>query len=318
MTYPSLNRLLIFSFAPLSLLLIGGTNTCRADNSQLLAPPPIHRYGDRAVADSEGPYFDLPVIYNSKVKNWIRFFQGPGRNDYKIWLDRSYRYLPRITPVLVNQGLPRDLAYLAMIESGFSQFAVSQADAVGPWQFMKSTAQHYGLHVDWWIDERRDIVKSTVAAAAYLNHLHHMFHSWYLAAAAYNMGERRVKNLIHRYHTDNYWILSKKREFPTETEQYIPKLIAAMLIAKAPGLYGFRDLSPLPPERYDVFYAPGGTDLETLALYLGLPRHALTRLNPEIVKGFIPHFVHGFRIRLPQGERAKARRFAESRLVMSD
>src|SRR6185437_14166444 len=107
--------------APVTIFLF--IRPAHAAESTLLAPPPLHRDIDREVASAEGPYFDLPVIYNSKVKNWIRFYQGTGRHDFKIWLERSYRYLPRITPVLVERGLPRDLAYLAMIESGFSQFA---------------------------------------------------------------------------------------------------------------------------------------------------------------------------------------------------
>ena len=287
----------------------------------LLAPPPIpvqRQLRRRSEFSVNGPYFNLPVTYNSRVKQWIQYYQGPGRHIFKIWLDRSYRYLPRIKPVLIARGLPSDLAYLAMIESGFSRFAVSSANAVGPWQFIKSTARRYGLRVSWWIDERRDVVKSTIAAATYLNHLHVMFHSWYLAAAAYNMGERRVQELIARYHTDNYWILSKKRDFPLETEQYIPKLIAAMLIAKAPGLYGFRDLDPLLPLRYDVFNAPGGTDLVSLARYLGLPSNAITHLNPEIIRGFIPYTLRSFKIRIPIGDLAKARRFAQSRFAMTD
>jgi membrane-bound lytic murein transglycosylase D len=265
-----------------------------------------------------GPQFDLPVTYNAKVRTWIQFFQKNGKRDFRRWLERSYRYLPKITPVLEAQGLPSDLAYLAMIESGFSPRAVSTAEAVGYWQFIKPTANRYGLKVDWWLDERRDIIKSTVAAARYLNDLHRMFNSWYLAAAAYNMGEGRVKNLIKKYQTTNYWVLSKKRDFPQETEQYIPKLIAAMLIAKAPALYGFRELKPVPQMKYDFFHAPGGTDLENLALYLGLDKEELVQMNPEIVKGFIPQYIKSHKIRIPPGRMNRARQFAQSSLVMSN
>lgn len=288
----------------------------------LLAPPPLkkslsnqrHPYG----AIDQGPHFDLPVTYNSKVKSWLLFFQNNGKRDFRLWLERSHRYLPKIIPVLEAQGLPKDLAYLAMIESGFSPRAVSSAQAVGYWQFIKPTANRYGLKVDWWLDERRDIVKSTIAAANYLNDLYKMFGSWYLAAAAYNMGEGRVKGLIQRHQTRNYWVLSKKRDFPKETEQYIPKLIAAMLIAKAPKLYGFRDLKPQQPMSYEFFVAPGGTDLQNLALYLGTEANTITRLNPEITKGFIPQYIGSYKIRIPPGLSAKARRFAKSNLVMSN
>jgi membrane-bound lytic murein transglycosylase D len=286
-----------------------------------LVPPPIHSSvnGDLVYNSvNEGPYFDLPVTYNSKVKAWIQFYQTNGKKDFKRWLERSSRYLPRITNVLGAKGLPNDLAYLAMIESGFSLKATSAAEAVGPWQFMKPTASRYGLKVDWWIDERKDIIKSTIAAATYLNDLYHMFNSWYLAAAAYNMGEGRVKALVAKYQTRNYWALSKKRDFPPETEQYIPKLIAAMLIAKSPRLYGFRDLSPMSPIAYDEFYAPGGTDLESLSSYLGYDSQVVLTMNPELSRGFIPSFLTSHKIRIPHGTLARAQRYARSRLAMSN
>lgn len=289
--------------------------------SSRLKPPPLRKALDKELVYSsvdQGPHFDLPVTYNSKVRTWINFYQTNGKRDFKLWLERSSRYLPKITPVLEAKGLPKDLAYLAMIESGFSPRAVSSAEAVGYWQFIKPTASRYGLKIDWWLDERRDIIKSSIAAASYLNDLYRMFNSWYLAAAAYNMGEGRVKSLIKKYQTTNYWVLSKKRDFPQETEQYIPKLIAAMLIAKAPKLYGFRDLKPQPPLTHEFFVAPGGTDLQNLSLYLGYDRDALAHLNPELTKGFIPQYVESHKIRIPVGRLAKARQFAKSSLVLSN
>ncbi len=286
-----------------------------------LVPPPLSRkVREDLVYNSvgQGPYFDLPVTYNAKVRSWISYFQGNGKRDFKRWLERSSRYLPRIIPVLEAQGLPRDLAYLAMIESGFSHSAVSTAEAVGYWQFIKPTANRYGLKVEWWLDERRDIIKSTIAAAHYLNDLYKMFDSWYLAAASYNMGEGRAKGLIKKHGTNNYWALSKKSDFPKETEQYIPKLIAAMLIAKTPKIYGFRDLKPMSPIAYEFFNAPGGTDLENLSLYLGTDKETLTKLNPEITKGFIPMYVSFHKIRIPPGHSLRAKRFASSNLVMSN
>jgi membrane-bound lytic murein transglycosylase D len=195
---------------------------------------------------------------------------------------------------------------------------VSSASAVGYWQFIKPTANRYGLKVEWWLDERRDILKSTIAAASYLHDLYRMFNSWYLAAAAYNTGEGRIRNLIKKYKTNNYWVISKQKDFPQETEQYIPKLIAAMLIAKAPKLYGFRDLKPQTPTTYEFFRAPGGTDLKNLADYLGLDREALNQLNPEITKGFIPPYIDSHKIRIPVGKSKKAQQFAMSQLVNSN
>lgn len=272
-----------------------------------------HAYQGFTQVDQK-PAFDLPITYNSKVKFWVAFFQGPGQKDFRRYLERSSRYLPKIFAILDEKGLPRDLAYVAMIESGFSSRAVSTASAVGYWQFIAATANRYGLKTNWWLDERRDITKSTVAAAQYLNDLYRMFDSWYLAAAAYNMGEGRVKKLVKRHQTRNYWMLSQKSDFPTETVNYIPKLMAALLIAKAPAMYGFSGLNPQMPHEYEYFTVPGGTDLENLAYYTGINLEEMRSLNPELVKGFVPQFVSSHRIRLPKGRLAKATEFIRASL----
>ncbi len=245
--------------------------------------------------------FDFPVTYNSLVQHWIQFFQGPGQRWYKTWLERSSRYLPSIQKILAKDGLPLDLAYIAMIESGYSAHAESSASAVGPWQFIQPTGHRYGLTVNWWLDERRDFEKSTVAAAQYLADLYKMFGSWYLVAAGYNTGENRIRRLLRRHKTADYWDLVRLKVIPKETQDYVPKLIAAMLIAKAPGLYGFRELDFHEPDDFHYFYAPGGTDLVNLARYLGIDAKALRRLNPELVVGLVPRQVKSHRIRIPQG-----------------
>ncbi|MAV91055.1 MAG: murein transglycosylase [Bdellovibrionaceae bacterium] len=247
------------------------------------------------------PFFDIPVTYNSKVKFWIRHFQGSGHKWFRKWLERSNAYLPLMKNTLAERKLPQDLAYVAMIESGFSAHATSTASAVGYWQFIKSTGKRYGLKIDWWIDERRDHQKSTVAAARYLGDLYKIFGSWYLTAAAYNMGEGRLGRLIKKHGTKNYWVLSQKSDFPKETKEYIPKLLAAMMISKAPKLYGFKDLSPKDPYSYDYFFVPGGTDLMNLASYLDIDHDRLSKLNPELLKGFVPSFIRSHRIRIPKG-----------------
>lgn len=262
----------------------------------------------------ERPVFDLPVTYNSKVAKWIKFFQTRGKRDFTIMLNRSHRYIPKIIPTLNSKGLPQDLVYLAMIESGFSSQAISSAQAVGYWQFIKPTANRYGLATEWWIDERRDFIKSTIAAATYLNDLHGMFNSWYLAASAYNMGEGRVRRLIKKYNTKNFWELSTKPDFPSETRDYVPKLIAAILIAKSPQNYGFDDVRPQAPYDFDYFFVPGGTDLENLAYYIGADKSLLKQMNPELLKGFIPQYVTTHRIRIPRGHLSKASEFIRASL----
>jgi len=276
------------------------------------AVPADSKQGNSFTPVDASPYFDIPVTYNTKVKWWINYYQTAGRHYFKTWLERSHAYLPQMQRVLSERGMPQDLAYVAMIESGFSPQATSTAEAVGYWQFIAPTANRYGLKTTWWLDERRDFTKSTTAASHYLGDLFKQFGSWYLTAAAYNMGEGRMEKLVNRYHTKNYWILSKRPEFPDETKQYIPKLLAAMLIAKAPKLYGFYDLTPLPPPRYDYFTVPGGTDLVNLARYIGVSGGELSKLNPELVKGFVPTFVRSHRIRIPKGLQPRVSQFVRA------
>jgi membrane-bound lytic murein transglycosylase D len=260
------------------------------------------------------PFFDIPVTYNDKVIFWIKYFQGPGRKWFRTWLERSNAYLPLMKETLSERNLPQDLAYVAMIESGFSPHAISTASAVGYWQFIKTTATRYGLNVNWWIDERRDHQKSTVAAARYLGDLYKLFGSWYLTAAAYNMGEGRTARLIKKYGTKNFWVLSQKSDFPKETKEYIPKLLAAVLISKAPKLYGFTDLNPKDPYSFDYFHVPGGTDLMNLAKFLEIDHKQLDQLNPELLKGFVPSFVKSHRIRIPKGSSTRVSSYLRAQL----
>jgi len=246
--------------------------------------------------------FDLPVTYNKNVSKWIAYFQGDrGARWFREWLQRSYKYLPFIQNELRKAGLPLDLAYMVMIESGFSAHATSHAEAVGPWQFIEATGSRYGLSKTWWLDERRDLKKSTLAAIRYLRDLHEEFGSWYLVAASYNMGENGLRRQIKKYGTRDYWALISLNALPQETQEYVPKILAAMLISKAPNLYGFRNLEKMDPLDYDLVTVPGGTDLGVLADYLGITRKSLKDLNAEVFLGYIPRQVDKHFIRVPKG-----------------
>ena len=247
--------------------------------------------------------FDLPVTYNSEVRHWIRFFQTKGRKNFNIWLQRAHRYFPVIKKKLIQHNMPQDLAYLAMIESGLSSLAKSHANAVGPWQFIRTTANRFGLRTQWWLDERRNLEKSTLAAISYLKILHEEFGSWYLVFASYNMGENGVRRRIKKHKTTDYWKLVRRKAIPKETQEYVPKLIATMLIAKAPGLYGFRDVRPLSPLQFDEVRIPGGTNINSLADHLGVSRKYFRYLNAELVKGFVPKKVKSHKIKIPRGAR---------------
>jgi membrane-bound lytic murein transglycosylase D len=245
--------------------------------------------------------FDLPVTYNKKVSRWISYYQTSGSKWFRSWLQRSHKFLPFIQKELKNSGLPSDLAYMVMIESGFSPNATSNADAAGPWQFIKPTGTRYGLENNWWLDERRDLKKSTGAAIRYLKDLYEEFGSWYLVAASYNMGENGLRRQIKKYGTKDYWTLIKLSALPAETQEYVPKILAAMLISKAPNLYGFRDISKMDPLEYEVIQVNGGTDLDQLADYIGVTRKSLKDLNAELFLGYIPREIGKHYIRVPKG-----------------
>ncbi len=269
------------------------------------APAPLLGVASlRAKANGEAHLiFDLPVTYNSRVKKWIKYFQTAGRPSFRRWLERSSRFIPFIQAELKKAGLPLDLVYVAMIESGFSSNAASHANAIGLWQFIVPTGERYGLKYDWWIDERRDFEKSTQAAIGYMSELFEQFGSWYLVTASYNMGENGVRRLIKRYRTNSYWDLVERGALPDETGNYVPKMLAAILISKAPALYGFRDLEMMLPFAFETVEVPGGTDLPNLARYLAVSERTLSELNPELVRGFIPRDITKHRIRIPKGAR---------------
>lgn len=255
--------------------------------------------------------FDLPVTYNRRVAHWLQFFQTRGNVWFRQWLEKSSKYMPFIQKELRQAGLPADLGYMVMIESGFDPFARSPANAVGPWQFIKPTAERYGLKVNWWIDERRDFKKSTLTAIKYIKDLYQEFGSWYLVAASYNMGENGLRRKINKHGTKDFWALSAQGALPQETIDYVPKILAAMIISKAPSLYGFLNISRMDALEYDVAHLGGGTDLNQLADHLGVTRKALRDLNAELILGYVPLQVDRHPVRIPFGAQQKVLEFVQ-------
>jgi membrane-bound lytic murein transglycosylase D len=188
-----------------------------------------------------------------------------------------------------------------MVESGFLPNAVSHANAVGPWQFIQPTGERYGLKINWWLDERKDLKKSTMAAIRYISDLYREFGSWYLVAASYNMGENGLRRQIQKYGTKDYWTLARLGALPKETTDYVPKILAVMMITKSPSLYGFRDIAQFRPFDYDIVFAPGGTDLKQLAGKIGVTPKSLLDLNAELNHGYVPSQVDQHAIRVPKG-----------------
>jgi membrane-bound lytic murein transglycosylase D len=242
----------------------------------------------------------IPLVFNDAVDRYIHYFSVTRRDVFNRWLKRKSLYEPMIKEILQEHGLPEDLVYLAMIESGFNLQAYSPMKAAGPWQFIPETGRRYGLTVDFWIDERRDLEKSTVAAARYLNQLFNQFDCWYLAAAAYNTGENRIDRLIKRHDTKDFWELRGYNTLPRETREYVPQLIAAAIIAKNPEKYGFTDVRPVTPFEYVGEEVPGGVALTVVAKAASTDLPSVMALNPELRRGITPPGKE-CRIKLPAG-----------------
>jgi membrane-bound lytic murein transglycosylase D len=250
----------------------------------------------------------FPLVQNEFVDQWISYFTGRGRKTFERYLARSTRYIPLMQKVLKQDGLPEDLIYLSMIESGFNPKAKSKAKAVGPWQFIKGTGTRYDLKVNYWVDERRDFVKSTHAAATYLKELYQIFGSWYLAAASYNAGEGKTLAAVRRERTRNFWELArkkpkvkeKKQNFRSETRNYVPKIIAAALISKEPEKYGFREIAYEAPFDWDWVKVPAGVDLRSVADAIGYDEERLSILNAELVRGITPPGSEGYDLKVPR------------------
>lgn len=257
--------------------------------------------------DSGADLKAVPLAVNQKVLQWIDYFQGAGRPHMERYLSRSTRYAPIMKSILRKEGLPEDLIYIALIESGFSSTAHSHANAVGYWQFIRGTGRRYGLEINSYVDERRDFVRSTQAAAAYFKDLYGIFRSWYLAIASYNVGEGRVKKLVTRYRTRDFWQLARENKLPSETINYVPKYIAARLIAKEPEKYGFTDIEYMPPLEFAEVEFETSMDLKKLAQEMGLDYDDIRDLNPAYKRGVA--FYRGkdkLVIRVPKGMEAQA------------
>ena len=229
--------------------------------------------------------FDVPIQMNKQVRAYLVYFSTERKAVITRYLSRSTRYLPMIKEVFQEAGLPEDMAYLAMIESGFNNKAYSPAAASGMWQFIKGTGLRYGLAIDSYVDERRDPEKATRAAAKYLLDLYKQFGSWYLAAASYNCGEGRVQRELNQSNHKNFWELSANMCLPTETKNYVPQMIAATIIAKNPEKFGFKNVPYLPPVKYDKVPVTETTSLTAAAVAVNVPAEEVAGAQPGIAAG---------------------------------
>jgi membrane-bound lytic murein transglycosylase D len=249
---------------------------------------------------SDYSYNELAV---EAVKKNITLFTDKLREKFSLWLSRSGKYIELMKGILKEKGIPEEIVFLPLIESGFNPHAYSPARAVGYWQFISSTAKKYDLEINWWRDERKDFVKSTEAAADYLKDLYEMFGSWNLAMAAYNAGEGKITRALKRTQTDDYWELLNTKYIKRETKNYVPKFIAASLIANSPQEFGFEDLEYQPPLNYDTVTIESPIDLEVIASCAETSVDVIRELNPELRRWCTPPNVSEYILRIPEGKR---------------
>ena len=237
------------------------------------------------------------------VSKQITLYTVKIREKFSLWLSRSGKYLELMKGILKERDIPEDMVFLPLIESGFNPNAYSPAKAAGYWQFIASTAKRYGLQINWWRDERRDPVKSTVAAANYLKDLYEIFGSWNLAMAAYNAGEGKIIRALKRTKADDYWSLLPTNQIKRETKDYVPKFIAASLIAYSPEDYGFDNLEFHPPLSYETATLNFPVDLDVAADCAETSLDIIRGLNPELKRWCTPPDLREYPLRIPEGKK---------------
>jgi membrane-bound lytic murein transglycosylase D len=253
-------------------------------------------------ADLEATTHDVPIPLNGRVLSYVELFQGRLRDFLAEGLQRGSQYLPMIQNVFRAEGLPLDLAYVPLVESAFKSNALSRASAKGMWQFMRGTALENGLRQDWYVDERSDPEKATRAAAKYLGSLFAMFDGdWHLALASYNGGPYRVRRALKTAGLADFWTLTRtSRYLPRETREYVPMILAAIIIAKNPTQYGFEPVVA-EPLRYDTVTVPLAIDLRRAAEWTGASIDEIQALNPELRRWTTPITDDGYTLKIPSG-----------------
>ncbi|MDA8082402.1 MAG: transglycosylase SLT domain-containing protein, partial [Nitrospiraceae bacterium] len=249
------------------------------------------------------PVSDTNEVATRAVEKNVGLFSKRIKDRFALYLSRSGQYLDLMKNILREKNVPEDIVFLSLIESGFNPNAYSIARAAGPWQFISSTAKRYGLEINWWKDERRDPVKSTVAAADYLKDLYGMFGSWSLAMAAYNAGEGKIQKAIKRTKSDDYWDLLGTRHIRNETKEYVPRFIAASMIAANPQEFGFNDIEYRAPMSYDEVTLESPIDLAVAADCAETDLDTIKKLNPELRRWCTPPDIETYVLRIPKGKK---------------
>lgn len=271
-------------------------------------PAPAATTADTVRADLDRTPISIGVTANDRVLSFVELFQGRLHDFIVEGLARSHRYLPMMRQIFAEEEVPEELVYVPLVESAFKSNALSRASARGLWQFMPATGREFGLQQTFFIDERSHPEKSTRAAARYLKVLHGMFDGdWSLALAAYNAGPGRVQGAIRRSGVRDFWRLtSSSRYLPRETRDYVPMIMAAMVIARNPQLYGFDEIDLVAPFAYETVQVPGAIDLKIIAEWANVTVDELRTLNPELRRTTTPNGTHDLRV--PAGTAASVER----------
>jgi len=250
---------------------------------------------ERVRAAEAGEAYDFPIDLNDKVATWVHLFTTSRKGFMEGALSRGTQYLPMVRQVFAEEGLPMDLAYLALIESGFKNAAKSRAAAVGMWQFIRATGKSYGLDNNAWIDERQDPVESTRAAARYLKRIYESRGDWYLAMAGYNCGPGKVDKAVAALGTKNYWDLCRSKYMPPDTRHYVPQILAAILVGRNPEKYGLT-VNQMTPFAFEKVEVDRMTSLRAIAKFAQADVERLKELNPELLRGSTPPGRHTLKV----------------------
>ncbi|MBH0206941.1 MAG: transglycosylase SLT domain-containing protein [Nitrospira sp.] len=278
---------------------------------ELTASPPDLSVGDNSAetppsearagsAEPQETLYNIPVVIDQSVQSHIRFFNTSIRDRFEQWMVRLNRYRPLVENIFAEFNLPSDLVHLSLVESGFNPYAYSRAKATGPWQFMKGTGKLYGLRIDHYVDERRDPIKSTVAAARYLRDLYDIFGTWPLAMAAYNAGEGKVLRALHKAQAESFSDISRTKLIRLETKQYVPRIMAATIIARNPDRYGFAQ-NPVPPHEFEEVVVTRPLHFRAISNVTGISYNDLRLLNPELRRDATPPDETSYHLKVPVG-----------------
>ncbi len=258
---------------------------------------------ERELVEKSEVKYGIPVVLNNQVLSYIKAFSTRLKPVIEASLNRGSKYEKLFKKIFREEGVPEDLYYLPIVESGYRTRALSHAKAKGIWQFMPGTARLEGLRVNWWVDERCDPEKATRAAARHLKRLHDYYHDWYLALAAYNAGQGKVDRSIRKARSRDFWKIARHRWiFRRETRNYVPGFLAAMVIGKNPEKYGFSNLKKAQPLSYDTVTVDSCTDLRVIAKLSGTTVNRIQELNPQLRRLTTPITGKPFAVHIPAGQ----------------